>query len=158
MIQSTATIYCFIACKILTLKYKYLVLFIKRLWAGSAYSKSLQKNTLLFQQHTRVGGYSSNNVPCWYWKHLQDIISNQSVVFEDVRWSEIIEKQLHIRHLLTKKTHLFPPNYWLFEIDTNSHNPSLSLIIPLFFCTGIDSINLIFVFSYINHYCMLVFL
>lgn len=31
MTQNTATIYCFIACKILKLKYKYLVLFIKRL-------------------------------------------------------------------------------------------------------------------------------
>lgn len=68
MIQNTATI-CFITCKILTLKYKYLVLFIKRLWAGSAYSKSLQKSTLreIHYFFNSVPELGSNNVPCWYW-------------------------------------------------------------------------------------------
>lgn len=56
-IQNTANIYCFIACKILTLKYKYLVLFMKRLRAGSAYSKSLQKSTL------REIHYFFNSIP-----------------------------------------------------------------------------------------------
>lgn len=154
MIQNTATI-CFIACKILTLKSKYLVLFIKRLWAGSAYRKSAQKSTLreihyFFNSIAEFGvqavtmchvGIDSTcrilfptKVLCWRCQAVWDC------------WDAATRPTSSQR-----ETRLFPPpNYWLYKIDTNSHNPSLSSVIPyFFFCTGIDSINLIFVFSYI---------
>lgn len=136
MIQNTATIYCFIACKILTLKYKYLVLFIKRLWAGSAYSKSLQKSTLreihyFFNSITEFGVIAVTmchvgiDSTCRIWFPTKALCWRCKVVWD--YWETVIRPTSS--HL---ETFISSSNYWLFEIDTNSYNPSLSLIIPYF--------------------------
>lgn len=160
MIQNTATI-CSIACKILTLKYKYLVLFIKRLWAGSAYSKSLRK--VLWEKYTTFSTAYEFGVIAVTMCHV-GIDSTCRILFSTkvLCWRcQVVWDcwEMAIRPTSSQwETHLFPTLIIGCIKYTNSHNLSLSLIIQYFFVQVLTVLILFFYFHTFYHYCMLVFL
>lgn len=148
-------------------KYKYLVLFMKRLRAGSAYTKSLRKSTLreihyFFNSIPEFGGVIAvTNVPCWYWSTCKNLIFQPKLCAEDARRSEIIEETVLRPTSSHLETHLFSSsNYRLFEIDTNSYNPSFVFNNNhIFFFVQVLTVLILFLYFHtLYHYCMLVFL